>query len=139
MGVLSNIISSLAGSLDPDYRALRNANKALKQQIEMEFEFASRRSRSFSLDEKSRIEMKKKSLSLISAAFADYDGGIPGHVKDEVRARDGNVCVRCRQEEGKLFVRLSGDSALEFNVAIYCYNCKRDRHKRAVMQAKRYA
>ena len=120
---------------EPNFVTLRKGRSGLIGKIETINHLGKRRTTGFSLDEKKALKRYEASLSLISAVLADSDSPIPEHVKDVVRNRDGNVCVRCREEEGRRFVRLSGDSSDPSNVSIYCTNCASDRFRQAVMSA----
>ena len=128
------------GYLRDDFVILREGRSRLISRIETINHLGKRRKTGFSLDEKKALKRYEASLSLISAVIADSGiqdsrSSIPEIVKDVVRNRDGNVCVRCREEEGRRFVRLSGDSSVPSNVSIYCTNCADDRFRQAVISA----
>ena len=133
MGIFRLLLNFSYRTLAAEQRTLRKAGRLLNREIDWLYDFGQKRGHS--LDLKRRIERNKSLLSLISAVNAD-ESAIPEHVKDEVRTRDGLVCVRCSEKEGDIFVRLSGDSTHPSNVTIYCHLCRRDRFQQTVRQAK---
>jgi len=138
---LNSILHWLFSNLDSEYRNLKEAEKKLEKQIEEKYNSIEYSNSGFSMSEKSAIQSKSYSLSQISAVFADNNDvqsgrSLPEHVESEIRSRDGNICSKCRQEEGKRLTRLSGKSTNPENIVLWCLNCRRDRSNWAKREAK---
>ena len=141
MSWLDSILHRLFRNLDSDYRNLKEAEKKLEKQIEAKYNSMEYSNSGFSMSEKNSIQSKSYSLSQISAVFADDNDmqsghSLPEHVESEIRSRDGNICSKCRQEEGTMLTRLSGKSTNPENIVLWCFNCRNDRRKWAERQAK---